>query len=189
MSTESITNLLFPHIAKLYSTIDTIDIPCYLGLDVESANTKNLDRIMSNGWAVVDINGRLLEKQVIYFPFHLSHMQYNNDEYDSLFFWCSNSQVFLRHIKHSYEMGFNPYEEIAPNEKMSTWKNCMRQKILEFSDALYRIQNTYNIQAIITDCQYDTTVINHLLWKWLKEDALTMKRIINEQGVKSVCWV
>lgn len=42
--------------------------------------------------------------------------------------------------------------------------------------------------AIVTDCIYDTTVINSLLWKWLQEDQLTIKREIDANDNVTFSW-
>jgi len=162
----------------------------FLGIDVESGHPKNLDRIMSIGYAVVDTKGEVLEKSVIYFPFHITHLEYSGSEYDTFTFWCKgkNINVLRDHMKSSNTLGFHPMSREAPDENSEVWKVCMKERMQIFSDTLYRIQSEYNVLAIITDCMFDTTVINHLLYKFLDEEPLTMKRSIDSENNRTFSW-
>lgn len=160
----------------------------FLGLDVESGNTTNLDEVMSIGYAVVDIKGNLIEKETIYFPFHVSDLQQDGSSHDTFTFWTVNNKtIYERHIEESKKLGFDPNHEFPINKKSKAFKECVTSCMRKLSDALFRIQNKYNILAILTDCQYDTTVINHLLWKILGEPSLVMRRVLKGSS-KSFVW-
>lgn len=157
---------------------------CLLGLDVESPNPKNMNIIMSIGYALVDTTGKILDKNVVYFPFHQSDLQFNGTENDTYTFWTvKNPDVYQRHVDESAKLGFDPNVLTPPDKKSIEWKATMKKCVREVANALIRIQNSHQTLAIITDCQFDTTVINYLFWKWLNEEPLTMKRVIIGKNV------
>jgi len=160
----------------------------FLGLDVESGDTTNLDKVMSIGYAVVDVKGNLIEKNTIYFPFHESDLQYDKSPYDAFTFWTiNNKNIYEKHVEESKKLGFDPNHTFPINTKSKEFKKCVTDCMKKLSDTLFRIQNEYNILAIVTDCQYDTTVINHLLWKILNEPSLIMRRVFKDNK-KSFVW-
>ncbi len=151
-----------------------------LGLDVESPNPKNMNVVMSIGYALIDIaTGKNIEKNVIYFPFHNNDLQFDGSEFDTYTFWKKrNAEIYDKHVSESIKLGFDPNSLIPHDKKSVEWKTTMRKCVGELADLLVRIENSYRTLAIITDCQFDATVINYLLWKYLDVDPLTMKRVL-----------
>lgn len=162
---------------------------CLLGLDIESPNPQNMDVVMSVGYAIIDTTGKIIEKNVIYFPFHQSDLQFDGSEYDTYTFWIvNNANIYQQHVTESIKLGFDPNNPGRINKKSAEWKSTMKKCVGELANVIVRFETNYYALAIITDCHFDTTVINYLLWKWLDVPSLTMKRIMLTNGDITYKW-
>lgn len=79
---------------------------------------------MSIGYVLMDTKGKVIEKEVIYFPFNEKQLDYDGSEWDTFTFWTvKNKEVYYKHVKESRNIGYEPlkvdgeYKIINPNSK------------------------------------------------------------------------